>query len=130
MSYIPKYILKRMLPKDCIEATDDGFLIKMVNVISPITVEEIPDNVIDYLEVKIDDTPVSDEVKKGIKIKNDEGMEVGIENMADAIGVTIPVGGHLTIFVPYKVEKGSKHKFDVLIKADNPINISVEREVQ
>jgi len=129
MSYIPKYILKRMLPEDCVKATADGFTITMTNVISPLTVEEIPPNAIDYLEFKLNDVEVSADVKKGIKITAGD-KTVGINNLQDALGATIPVGGILAISVPQKVEKGQKYKFTVTIKANNPINIEVERTVQ
>jgi hypothetical protein len=48
MSYIPKYILKRMLPADCVKSIEDGIEITFLNVLSPITIEQIPNNVLDY----------------------------------------------------------------------------------
>jgi hypothetical protein len=118
-----------MLPEDCVKATTDGFKLTMTNVISPLTVDEIPPNAIDYLEFKVNDAEVSAAVKKGIKITAGD-KTVGLNNIQDALGVTIPVGGILSIAVPFKVTKGQKYKFTVTIKANNPINIEVERTVQ
>lgn len=130
MSYIPKYILKRMLPKDCVKAVGDGGVeITMVNVISPISIDEVPENVLDYVEVKIDDEPLPKDKMANIEIKFDDDVYT-LNNAQDALGKTIPVGGKLTITVPeVGLKAGDKHKVDVTIKTDNPINIGVERKV-
>ena len=129
MSYIPKYILKRMLPKDCLVGTDDGVKINLLNVISPISIDEIPDNVIDYIDVMVDGESVGQDILKGLKITF-EDLTVGIDNIADALGKTVPVGGSLVIAVPKKLEKGKEYEIEVIIKADNPIYIKVKRTVQ
>lgn len=129
MSYIPKYILKRMLPKDCVKATDDGIEITFLNVISPITIEEIPDDAIDYLVVSVDGNEITDDQKNGIQIEMD-GELATIDNIKNYIGRTIPVGGKLKINVPVKLAAGEKHDFDITIKTDNPFNIKVSRKVQ
>jgi len=130
MSYIPKYILKRMLPKDCVKSTDEGLKIQMINVISPITIEEIPDNVLDYLEVVIDGNPVGNDVKEKIEV-GFEGEKATFGTLKNYIGRTIPVGGTLDIFIPVKgLKSGEEHEFDITIKSDNPFNIKVKRTIQ
>lgn len=129
MSYIPKYILKRMLPKDCVKSVEGGIEITFLNVISPITIEEIPDNALDYLVVSIDGEEISDDAKKGIEIEMD-GETATVDNLKEYIGRTIPVGGKLQINVPVEVPAGEKHDFDITIKTDNPFNIKVSRKVQ
>ncbi|HMF34665.1 MAG TPA: hypothetical protein VKK79_24800 [Candidatus Lokiarchaeia archaeon] len=126
MSYIPKYILKRMVPPDAVKNTDDGWEVEVTNVISPLTVDEIPDNVMDLVSFKID----GEEMDKSTMALRYEDKTVSVDNPQDALGVTIPVGGKV-----YIVHKGDQlpagmHKFEVSVKADNPINIEVEREVQ
>jgi hypothetical protein len=130
MSYIPKYILKRMLPKECVKLEGDTVHVEMVNVISPLSIDEIPDNYLSYLSVKIDDKEMPEDKKSGIKI----GFEDKIfttSNIKDAVGVTLAVGGKLNVFFPNfaGVNKGETHNFEVLIKSNNPINIQFEREV-
>ena len=129
MSYIPKYILKRMLPKNCIVGTDDGFAINLVNVISPIAIDEIPDNVVDYIDVTINGESVGQDILKGLTITFDD-ITVGLNNIAEALGKTVPVGGKLVIKVPKKLDKGTEYEIEVIIKADNPINIKVKRTIQ
>jgi hypothetical protein len=128
MSYIPKYILKRMLPKDCVTLEGDLIKVAMTNVISPISIDEIPDDVLNYLELKVDDKVVED--LSGLKILW-EDKEFTLANIADAVGETLPVGGKMTLVLPNSVgvAKGEKHDIEVIIKADNPINIKVSREV-
>jgi hypothetical protein len=128
MSYIPKYILKRMIPKDAVKAVDGGIEISAINVISPIGIDEIPDNITDYLEVEVDGVKVSDAQKKAIKVILNEKAYT-IDNAKNLVGMTIAVGESIKIFAPVVLEKGSTHKVNVIIKTNNPINVEVEREV-
>jgi hypothetical protein len=134
MSYIPKYIIKRLIPEDAVKVDGELLKIKMVNVISPISIDEVPDDVLNYLEVKVDDEVVLDATKTdmaaGMKlIWNDQ--EFTLENIKDAQGQTLPVGGELIVCLPNPgLEVGSTHKFAVTIKTDNPINVEFEREVK
>ncbi|MHA1871100.1 MAG: hypothetical protein ACTSXF_09130 [Promethearchaeota archaeon] len=130
MSYVPKYILKRMLPKDCVKKTDDGVVITFLNVISPITIEEIPDNPLDYIEFKIDGKELGKDLIGKVEISY-EDKKVTINNIKDFIGETLPVGGKLNIFLPFKdLNSGEEHEFDILIKTDNPFHVTVKRTVQ
>jgi len=131
MSYIPKYILKRMIPKDAIKALDDGGVeIKMINVISPITIDEVPDNLLDYIEAKLDGNEVSKDLiaKTELEFENDKYQ---LSNAKEALGKTIPVGGNLIIRIPgVGVKAGEEHEVEVIIKTDNPIDIKVKRTIQ
>ena len=133
MSYIPKYILKRMLPPDCVKEVKGGIEISVINVLSPLSIDEIPadyKNYLDYLELVVDGKPVPNEKKAGIKIVyNDKSY--GMDNLTEAIGQTIPVGGSLKLFAPLDwLKKGEKHQIDINVKLDNPISIQIEREIQ
>jgi hypothetical protein len=128
MSYIPKYILKRMIPNDAVKEVAGGIEISIVNVISPISIDEIPDNLLEYLELEADGTKMDNDLKKKIKITyNDKAYS--IENAKELVGLTIPVGAALKIFAPAPFKKGEKHKVCVTIKTNNPMTIEVEREV-
>ncbi|MBD3352279.1 MAG: hypothetical protein GF364_12400 [Candidatus Lokiarchaeota archaeon] len=131
MSYIPKYILKRMLPKDCVKSVEGGGIeIQMVNVISPITIDEVPDNLLDYVEVKLDGKDLPDETLNKIEISF-EGEVYQLDNAKDALGKTIPVGGKLNLKVPdLGLAAGEEHEVEVTIKTNNPINIKVKRTIQ
>jgi hypothetical protein len=134
MSYIPKYILKRMIPKDAVKLVGNDLELTMVNVISPISIDEVPDDLLNYLEVKIDNEVVLGADKKdaanGLKIKW-EDKTFTMANVKEAVGLTLPVGGNLVVIIPNtkNLAKGSTHKFEVVIKANNPINVEFEREV-
>jgi hypothetical protein len=134
MSYIPKYILKRMIPKDAVKLIGDNLEITMVNVISPISIDEVPDDLLNYLELKVDNEVVmgagNEGVGSGLQIKA-EGKVFTLKNVKEAVGLTLPVGGTLTVVMPNvkKLEKGSTHSFEVTIKTNNPVNVQFEREV-
>ena len=49
MTYLPKYILKRMFPQDCLALTRNGFEIAIMNVISPLDIGSIG-----FSEISID----------------------------------------------------------------------------
>ncbi len=134
MSYIPKYILKRMIPKDAVSIDGDDIVVAMTNVISPISIDEIPEDVLNYLEVKVDgDIVISGdqpEAGKSLRIKW-EDKTFTLDNIDEAIGETLPVGGKMTImFKNPGLKSGDTHEFEVTIKADNPINIKFKRAIQ
>src|SRR6056297_252637 len=128
MSYIPKYILKRMIPKDAIKLDGDDVVINVTNVISPISIDEIPEDVLNYLEVKVD----GDVVLSGAKPDLADGLKLiwedktfTLDNIQDAVGETLPVGGKMKIVFPNAIglASGEEHEVEVTIKTDNPINI-------
>ena len=127
MSYIPKYILKRMLPKDCVKAIEGGIEISLLNVISPITIEEIPDNAVEYLDVIIDGNAVGTDVKEKLEI-DVEGETVTLANLKNFVGRTLPVGGKMIVKIPLSgLNSGEEHEFNITIKTDNPFNIKAKR---
>ena len=117
-----------MIPNDAVKAMNNGIEITAVNVISPIAIDEIPDNITNYLEVEIDGNKISDDQKKGIEVSIGD-KKYNIKNAKQLVGTTVAVGASIKIFAPVKLEKGSKHKVNVIIKTNNPINIEVEREI-
>ena len=130
MSYIPKYILKRMCPKDAVTKNEDGTItLSLVNVISPIAIEEIPDDdLMDYLEVKIDGEAVDKEALRQMTV-DFQGNTYKIEDIKTLVGTTIPVGEKLAFTIPIDVEKGKQYEVEVLVKLDNPINVTLKRTV-
>lgn len=131
MSFIPKYILKRMLPENCVRGVENGGIeISMVNVISPLTIDEVPDNVLDYVEAKIDGKLVPKDIIAKIKLEF-EGQVFTLSNAKTALGKTLPVGGSLKITVPdLGLKVGEEHEINVIIKTNNPIDIKASRVIQ
>lgn len=129
MSYIPKYIVKRMVPNDAVKATPDGIEIQFVNVISPIGIETFPEgDLLGFLEVKMDGKALSDDEKKLIKI-NFQNKIITVDNIRTMAGTTIAVGEKLGIQLPFKASPGEEHEIDVLIKLDHPFNLQVKRTI-
>ncbi|MHA1791833.1 MAG: hypothetical protein ACTSVI_04250 [Promethearchaeota archaeon] len=125
MSYIPKYILKRMIAKDAVKNTDYGWKVEIKNVISPLSVDEIPDNVIDLFTITVDDEEV-DKTKISLSF---EDKEVTIDNPQAALGVTVPVGGVLELRYKGDPLPAGSHKFKLEVAAGGDLSIEFEREV-
>ena len=149
MSYIPKYILKRMVPKDSfmnIDTTGDGkadaFGFYIVNVISPLAIPaEVPsdpaelaklagvDDINSLLTVTVDGEDIGFEFKN-LELRY-EDKSVTIDTLADAAGVTVPVGGKLIAI--YKGRTLSPGEHEVSIKygvAGSEGEIAVKRELK
>nr|MDO8113444.1 hypothetical protein [Candidatus Sigynarchaeota archaeon] len=119
MSYIPKYILKRMIPEDSffnvckkVAGKPDAFGFYIVNVISPLTVpSEIPsdpkelaklagvDDLSKLITVTLDGKALAVDLNK-VELRY-ENKSVTLKNLKDAAGVTIPVGGKLALIYDY-----------------------------
>ncbi len=114
MSYIPKYIIKRMFPKKkCLGIAEyDGdtwVRLMMVNVISPIEVPEgeidlgdveLPEKVGDIIKIKVNgiDVPASEEILRNDVLLFAEGKKLTWKSIFEdheAGGMMIPVGGTL-----------------------------------
>jgi hypothetical protein len=138
MSYIPKYILKRMVPADAFKIVSGGLEITAINVISPLSVDSIPDgiNIEEYIDFSIDGTKIPNADKPKCSLSIGEGSDVKTffvtnQSIKGFEGMVIPVGGKMKIFLPVtNVKSGEEHEFEILIKTDNPFNIKVTRTIQ
>jgi hypothetical protein len=129
MSFIPKYILKRMFPEDAFKAVAGGLEITMVNVISPLSVDEVPDDVENYLEATVNGVKVSDADKKKIKIITSK-KTFTMANAKEFAGFVIPVGEKLKVFVPGKFNKGDEPEVGITIKTEHPFELGgIKRKV-
>jgi hypothetical protein len=130
MSYIPKYILKRMFPKDCVKAADNGVTVSMVNVISPLSIDDgIPDDAENHVDVNIDGKALDAETKKKLSFTID-GTTYTIAKAIDFQGVVIPVGGKIEVFLPGSdLKAGEEHEFEIIIKTDNPFQLKFKRTI-
>ncbi len=115
-----------MIPEGAVRNTAKGWEIEVTNVISPLTVDQIPDNVIDLFNFKVDDKEM-DKTKMSLRY---EDKVVSLKNPKDALGVTVPIGGKIFIIAEDKPLPAGMHKFDLNIQIDNPINITIEREIK
>jgi hypothetical protein len=156
MSYIPKYIIKRMFPKDKALkiVKKDGkqyIMVQMVNVISPISV---PDNLkgsignfdlnqaAGWLKIAVNGKaiPVSvDGVKNFVQLWT-QGKGFTLEDiLADkAAGLTIPVGGKLAVLIDTKFPgldyeslfKGpGEYEVEVEWTGEGPMKIAVKADL-
>ncbi len=125
MSYIPKYILKRMIPADAVSNTEDGWKVAITNVISPLSVDEVPDNVGDLFKITVDDKEID---KKYLALAY-ENTVVTFENPKAAIGVTVPVGGVLELRCKGQKLAPGSHSFKLQVAAGGDMSIEFERDV-
>ncbi len=131
MSYIPKYILKRMFKKDCVKKVEDGVEIEMINVISPLSIEDgIPEDPWNSVDIRVDGKNLDVEAKKQATISVEDNT-YSVAKAKEFEGVVIPVGEKVKLFLPVEgIEAGEEHEFEVVIQTDNPFQIKVKREVQ
>ncbi|MFX0100215.1 MAG: hypothetical protein ACFFCS_11590 [Candidatus Hodarchaeota archaeon] len=102
MSYIPKYILRRMFPKDCIKKVEGGIEVVFINIIAPMKIEDLPDDFFDHYDVIIDGKSVPKELKEKAKITlNDK--EYTKDNVKELEGQTVPVGGQIKVYAPVDI---------------------------
>lgn len=129
MSYIPKYIMKRMFPEDAFKAVAGGLEVTMVNVISPLSVDEVPDDVENYLEATVNGVKISDADKKKIKIITSQKTFM-LSNAKEFAGVVLPVGEKLKVFLPGKFAKGDEPEVSITIKTEHPFELGgIKRKV-
>ncbi len=108
MSYVPKYIIKRIVPADALanydvsgDGTPDHVGLKYVNVLAPM---EIPqdatfEGLMDQLRgIYVDDTKIEN-VDQG-QIWYD-GKKYSKDNFNEMVGQTLPIGGQILILLPY-----------------------------
>jgi len=114
---------------DCLKKVEDGIELTMVNVISPIAAKDLPENVSDFISVKVDGNPIPSEVIQGLVVTAN-GTKYDTSNLKDLNGQVLPVGSSLTFFVPYEgVEAGEEHELDLDIK-ETKFQFSLSRVVQ
>ncbi len=134
MSYIPKYILKRMIPEDSFFNTTKGKAAKpthfgfyIVNVISPLSIPaEIPsdpkelaklagvDDLSKLINLSVDGKEMKFDIEK-LSLKYEDKI-VTLKNLKDAAGVTLPVGGKL--FIMYEYPGGlTEGEHEIIVKA-------------
>ncbi|MFX0099117.1 MAG: hypothetical protein ACFFCS_06005 [Candidatus Hodarchaeota archaeon] len=122
MSYIPKYVLKRMIPQDAMKKVEGGGTLTMINMVATIPADQIPGSPLDIIEVKINGEEISKEdmAKVEVRIEGNTTMLPDIKELG-----TIPVNTTVTFFLPTdKFNVGE----EVTVEVDVPI-VSVHLEV-
>ncbi len=107
MSYVPKYIIKRIVPPDALANYDlngdkkaDHVGCKYVNVLSPMAIppDIDPEFLLKQLKGIWLDGKKVEGIREGAVIF--EGKKYSLNNIKEAAGKTIPVGGVLLILIP------------------------------
>jgi hypothetical protein len=130
MSYIPKYVLKRMIPADAIKLVGDFLEITFINILTPVQIKTLPANYLDYISFIVDGTPLDQSIMEQV-IFTLEDKEIPLSNPFAANNLLVPVGAKLFIKVPNPgFQQGETHKIDVKIADYQRFNFSVERTIQ
>ena len=133
MSYIPKYLLKRLVPKDALRMdTVNGIrcaVLAVKNVISPLEVPaeipQLPKDLNEFVRFSIDGEQ-GDITKLMIRA---HGKIVTLNNLNDAAGETVDVGEILELCYPKELTPG-EHTVKVEINQNgNWTAIEVTREL-
>jgi hypothetical protein len=117
MSYIPKYIIKRIFSADCVKKVAGGVEITMVNVMSPIKTKDLPADATKFIHAKIDGKPVPEKIMSGLVITSSEGKKYDSKNLKELSNQVLPVGGKWKFFIPYTdVKVGEEHELAIDVK--------------
>lgn len=130
MSYIPKYILKRMIPMDGIKVIGDYLEVKFVNTISPVQIKTLPANYLELFKLSVDGKSLDQSIIKQM-VFSAEGKEISMANPFAANNFLIPLGMILKIKLPNPgLKKGEEHIIDVKIAEYTKLSFSVTRTIQ
>lgn len=136
MAYVPKYIIKRIVPKDAVANLDlngdgkaDAVGCKYVNILTPLTIEGTKEEILSqFVGVQIDDKLYSDLTQLCLYF---EGELLELKDFDKIKGKTLPVGGKILIIIkiPGGVAPGM-HKLGMKTKYKDQENYNeVEREI-
>lgn len=115
--YIPKYILKRIFPTDCLKKVQGGVEVTMINVMSPIKTKDLPADVSKFISVKIDGKPVPETIISGLVITDSDGKKYDSKNLKALSNQVLPVGGKWKFYIPYPdVKVGEEHEIAIDVK--------------
>ncbi len=121
MSYVPKYILKRMIPEDALKKVGNNVELKMINLITTIPISQAPGDIVDLLEVKVNDVALTRDEKLKIGIKWGD-KSYTLDNIRDAGDV--PVNAELVFSVPNSsVAVGQEAKIEISVPQ---FNVTIE----
>ena len=134
MSYVPKYVLKRLIPEKAVKLVGGDIQVEMVNVLTPIPFSMIPGEFVDLVEIKVDDKVVVDSSKPEVAEKAKiiwNGKDYALKNIKEVADGTLPVGDKMTIVIPniFGFKVGETHTMELTVKIDSPINIKFERTI-
>jgi hypothetical protein len=130
MSYVPKYILKRMIPADAVKLVGNNLEIKFVNVLSPIQIKTLPSDYLDLVTFRVDGKSLDKNIVKQM-VFSTEGKEIPMSNPFAANNLLIPIGMIITLKLPNPgLKKGAEHTFDLKIAEYQKFNFAVTRTVQ
>lgn len=130
--FIPKYVLKRMVPMDAVKLIDNILSVEIINVFTPIPFSLIPGDIAEILEIHWNGKLMFDASHKELYDKvtiiwNEK--QYPLHRIKDVADGTLAVGDKFCITMPnvVGVKIGETHKIGLKIKIDPPINIEIER---
>lgn len=130
MSYVPKYILKRMVAPDAIKKTEDGGSLTIVNMIMPLSADLAPTGKpLDFINVKINGQELTRAEMEAIEIHLDENtytFDTLHEADTIAVGQTVTFQLHSDKFAGLNV--GDECTIEILVP-EAGVNLKVARAV-
>lgn len=135
MSFIAKFYLVKMFPrKDAVSLDGDNIKIKVINAINEIFNKDVPDDITQHFEMKINGEVVVDPDTKDVwdnmkLVWKDTAYTLA--NYKELQGTTFGVGDSAEIIIPNKMglKSGDKVDIEVFIKQDRPVKFKIQRVV-
>ncbi|MHA1731845.1 MAG: hypothetical protein ACTSU5_07870 [Promethearchaeota archaeon] len=135
MSFIAKFYLVKMFPrKDSISIAGDSIKIKAINVINEILNKDVPEDVTQHFELKINGEVVLGADTRDAWEKTKfvwKGTEYTLGNYKELKDTTFAVGDSVELLVPNTLglKSGDKVNIEVYIKQDRPVKFKIQRVV-
>ncbi len=117
-------MVKQLIPRGGAKITPTGITIKVINTIAPVAVDEIPPNIVDKMEIKIDGKII--DLNK-LKILMNE-KTISFNELQELLKKPICLGDSVIISYPEPIIKAGIHTIDFSIQTADPITLSVEIE--
>ncbi len=124
-----------MVPDNAVKIVGTNIEITIVNVISPLTIEEIPEgDLSQYVDIALDGKWFEGQAKQDYVNKIElryEDKAVTLKNVRQFSGLTLPVGAQIKLVAPNSSgwKAGETHSVTVKINLDNPVEVSAERKI-
>lgn len=135
MSFIPKYIAKRLIPADAVKIENDKVKVKFVNVLAAISTEKSPKNTKDFIEVKIDGQTLFSKTQQNLEsgvLLEHKGKKYALNEIQQIGNGIIAAGDILNIFVPNvkNYKPGETHRIEFDLHIGKGFHLDVERIIQ
>ncbi len=135
MNVIPAYILKRVVPPDAAKLRGGNIEVTLINTLVPFVIYHFPDEDFSkFLDIVVDGERLPTEGKQrvGSLLEIHIGQAIiKLGNVQPYDGLEIPLGEVVKFIMPniWNWRIGETHKITVRVYDEDPVEVTVERQI-